>query len=165
MNDRRVFIKTTLASGVALALPAFGQAPAVIPSERSRPQPTSGVQIGDVTGDRALVWSRADRPARMLVERAFSSDFREAVRLRGPLALPETDYTARLDLTGLPRDREVFVRVSFEDLSSSRERSEPLTGRFRTPPSRPRDVPFAWSADTAGQGWGINREGGGMKCD
>src|SRR5262247_112667 len=102
MNDRRVFIKTTLASGVALALPAFGQAPAVIPSERSRPQMTSGVQIGDVTGGRALVWSRADRPSRMLVERAFHADFRDALRVRGPLALPETDYTARVDLTALP---------------------------------------------------------------
>ncbi|HJY77308.1 MAG TPA: alkaline phosphatase D family protein, partial [Burkholderiales bacterium] len=164
MNDRRVFLRTTLASGVTLALPALGQAPAIVPSERGRPQATSGLQVGDVTGDRALVWSRSDRPARMLVERAFHSDFRDAARLRGPLALPETDHTARLDLTGLPPDREVFVRVSFEDLSSARDRSEPLTARFRTPPKSRRDVTFAWSGDTAGQGWGINREWGGMKC-
>ena len=164
MSNRRAFIKTTLASGAALALPAFGQAPAVISSDRSRPQTTSGVQIGDVTGDRALIWSRADRPARMLVERAFHSDFRDALRVRGPLALPESDYTARLDLTGLPADREVFVRVLFEDLSASRDRSEPLAARFRTPPGGLRDVSFAWSGDTAGQGWGINREWGGMKC-
>lgn len=111
---RRAFIKTTLASGAVLALPAYGQAPAVITSERMRPQATSGLQIGDVTGDRALIWSRADRPARMMVERSFHPDFRDAVRLRGPLALESTDYTARVDLTGLPAGREVFVRVAIE---------------------------------------------------
>src|SRR5262245_39858339 len=164
MRERRAFIKTTLASGIALALPAFGQAPALIASDRMRPRITSGLQIGDVSGARALVWSRTDRPARMMVERAFHADFRDAVRLRGPLALEEMDYTARLDLTGLPPDREVFVRVAFEDLSSSRTASEALTARFRTPPSRARDVTFAWSGDTAGQGWGINPDWGGMKC-
>lgn len=161
---RRAFIKSTLASGAVLALPAYSQAPAVITSERMRPQATSGLQIGDVSGDRALVWSRADRPARMMVERSFHADFRDAVRLRGPLALEATDYTARLDLTGLPAEREVFVRVAFEDLSSGKALSEPVSGRFRTPPSSRRDVTFAWSGDTAGQGWGINREWGGMKC-
>ena len=84
--------------------------------------------------------------------------------MRGPLALETTDYTARLDLTGLPPDREVFVRVMFEDLSSGKALSEPLIGRFRTPPASRRDVTFAWSGDTAGQGWGINKEWGGMKC-
>jgi alkaline phosphatase D len=164
MPSRRTFIKTTLASGAALALPAYAQAPAVITSERMRPQPTSGLQIGDVTGDRALVWSRADRPARMLVERSFHEDFRGAVRVRGPLALETADFTARLDLTGLPSGRDVFVRVVFEDLSSGKTLSEPLNGRFRTPPANRRDVTFAWSGDTAGQGWGINKDWGGMKC-
>jgi alkaline phosphatase D len=68
MTDRRAFIKTTLASGVTFALPAFGQqAPAIVTSERMRPQAISGLQIGDVSADRALVWSRADRPARKRV--------------------------------------------------------------------------------------------------
>ena len=74
-----------LASGAALALPAFGQAPAVVTSERTRPQIASGIQIGDVTGDRAIVWSRADRPARLVVERSFYPDFREPVRVRARL--------------------------------------------------------------------------------
>jgi alkaline phosphatase D len=162
--SRRTFLKTTLVSGAVLALPAFGQAPAVVTSERTRPQIASGIQIGDVTGDRAIVWSRADRPARLIVERAFHEDFRDAVRVRGPLALEPTDFTARVDLTGLPPNREVFVRVMFEDLSSGKALSEPQTGRFLTAPSVRRDVTFAWSGDTAGQGWGINKEWGGMKC-
>src|SRR5262245_40424311 len=164
MTSRRSFIKTSLASGVSLALPAYGQAPAVVTSERVRPQATSGIQIGDVTADRALVWSRADRPARLIVERSFHEDFRDAVKVRGPLALETTDYTARLDLTTLPAGRDVFVRVMFEDLSSGKALSEPVTARFRTAPANRRDVTFAWSGDTAGQGWGINKDWGGMKC-
>src|SRR5262245_28364877 len=159
MITRRRFLQTSLAS---LALPAYAQGPAVITS--GRPQVTSGLQIGDVTGDRAIVWSRADRPSRLIVERSFKEDFSDAVRVRGPLALEETDFTARLDLTGLPAGRDVFVRVKFEDVSSQRTTSEPLVGKFKSAPATARDVSFAWSGDTAGQGWGINLEWGGMKC-
>ncbi len=161
MISRRRFLQTSLAS---LALPAYAQAPAVITSDRARPQVTSGLQIGDITGDRALIWSRADRPARLMVERSFHEDFRDALRIRGPLALETTDYTARVDLTGLPAGRDVFVRAAFEDLSSGKVQSEFLKGQFRTPPADRRNVTFAWSGDTAGQGWGINKEWGGMKC-
>ena len=162
---RRTFLKQAALSGGAILVPStvLGQAPAVVTSDKLRPQTPSGLQIGDVTGGRALVWSRADRPSRLVVERAFKADFSDAVRIRGPLALETSDFTARVDLTDLPEEREVFVRVAFESLSSERVRSEPLTGRFLTTPRR-RDVTFAWSGDTAGQGWGINKEWGGMKC-
>ena len=43
-STRRRFIKTTLASGASLALPAFGQAPAVITAESTRPQVPSGLR-------------------------------------------------------------------------------------------------------------------------
>ncbi len=162
--SRRSFIKTTLASGAALALPAYAQAPATITSDRMRPQMPSGIQIGDVVSGRAIVWSRSDRPARLLVERSLHADFRDAVRIRGPLALDTSDYTARVDLTDLPSDREIFVRVSFEDLSTGSAMSAPVTGRFLSVPTARRNVSFAWSGDTAGQGWGINKEWGGMKC-
>lgn len=168
-SSRRTFLKTTLASGVSLALPAalspaLAQSPAIITSDRMRPQVPYGIQIGDVLGDRAMIWSRTDRPARLVVERSFSADFKDSVRVRGPLALDVTDYTARVDLTGLPAGREVFVRVMFEDLSTGRTLSEPVAGRFRTAPAARRDITFLWSGDTAGQGWGINLEWGGMKC-
>jgi alkaline phosphatase D len=41
----------------------------------------------------------------------------------------------------------------------------PASGRFRTAPApdEPADVFFAWSGDTAGQGFGINPEWGGMR--
>ena len=53
--------------------------------------------------------------------------------------------------------------VLFEDLDSGKARSEPVLGRFRTPPAKRRDIRFVWSGDTAGQGWGINPDWGGMK--
>jgi alkaline phosphatase D len=52
----------------------------------------------------------------------------------------------------------------FEDLSTGRTLSEPVAGQFRTAPATRRDITFLWSGDTAGQGWGINLEWGGMKC-
>src|ERR1035438_4546668 len=99
-SSRRSFLKATFASGVSLALPAalssaFAQSPAIITSDRMRPQGPSGIQIGDVLGDRAMIWSRTDRPARLVVERSFSPNFKDSVRVRGPLALDVSDYTAR----------------------------------------------------------------------
>lgn len=128
-----------------------------------RPQTPSGLQIGDVVGDRALVWSRTDRPARMFVERSLRDDFSDATRIRGPVALESNDYTARLDLTDLPPGQRVFVRVMFEDLATGRTMSAPLEGRFVTAPVERRNVRFVWSADTAGQGYGINPDWGGMR--
>ena len=43
--------------------------------------------------------------------------------------------------------------------------SAPQSGSFRTPEiaTPQRDVTLAWSADTVGQGWGINPEWGGLR--
>ena len=128
-----------------------------------RPQMPSGIQIGDPQSDRAVIWSRTDRPGRLVVERAFRANFEGAVRITGPVALASNDFVARLDLAGLAPDRDVFVRVTFEDLSSGRTSSAPLEGSFRTAPAGRRHVRFLWSGDTAGQGFGINPDWGGMK--
>src|SRR5262249_37773744 len=66
MTNRRRFMEAALTS-LVLPRSVYAQAPAIVTSERSRPQVPSGLQIGDVTGDRALIWSRTDRPARMYV--------------------------------------------------------------------------------------------------
>jgi alkaline phosphatase D len=163
--SRRRFLRTALGSSASLALlpPApFAQAPSIVTSERLRPQTRSGLQIGDVLADRAVVWSRTDRPSRLLVERSFHDDFRDAVTVRGPLALESDDFVARVDLTDLVPDRSVFLRVAFEDLASGLAGSAPLAGRFRTAPAGRRSVRFVWSGDTAGQGFGINPDTGGM---
>src|SRR5262249_16680072 len=128
-----------------------------------RPATPYGVMTGDVVGDRAIVWSRSDRSARMVVEWSTSDRFVDARRIVGPAALEPTDFTARVDLQGLPADQRISYRVTFVDLADNRTASVPIVGSFRTPPAAKRDVVFAWSGDEAGQGWGINRDWGGMK--
>src|SRR5205814_4537580 len=107
-------------------------APAVVTTDRMRPAITYGVQSGDVTSDRAIVWSRTDRPARLLVEWATRASFRDATRVAGPAALAESDFTARVDLTGLPAGQQIFYRVLVEDLASPNLLSVAVAGRLRT---------------------------------
>jgi alkaline phosphatase D len=153
---RRTFLTMTGAAAVA----GF---PAIVRSQSSRPAVPCGVAAGDVADGRAIVWSRTDRPARMLVDVATTDAFTDARRLRGPLATDFSDYTARTVLTDLPAGQRIFYRVQFLDLGDLRTLSEPATGSFVTHPSAGRDVTIAWSADTVGQGWGINRDWGGLR--
>jgi alkaline phosphatase D len=159
---RRRFVQTGLS--VCAAAP-FGRAPAIVRSQEARPAIAEGVAAGDVTDGRAVVWSRVDRPARMLVEYATTEKFENGWRRTGPAALESTDFTARIVLTDLPPSQRIFYRVTFQDLADLRAVSEPKIGSFRTPPSAAarRDVTLAWSADTVGQGWGINPSWGGLK--
>jgi alkaline phosphatase D len=41
-------------------------APAIVTGDR--PLLEQGLQIGDILADRAMIWSRSDRPARMIVK-------------------------------------------------------------------------------------------------
>ena len=123
----------------------------------------SGVQVGDVTAERAIIWSRTDRPARMIVEYAANEQLRSATTVEAPAALENSDFTARLDLGGLTPGEMVFYRVRFESLAHPGASSEPVTGRFRTAPRDRRRIKLAWSGDTMGQGWGINPDVGGLR--
>ena len=87
----------------------------------------------------------------------------DAHRIVGPATLAENDFTARVELSGLPSGHDVFYRVLFQDLADVRTFSAPATGRLRTPPAARRTVRFCFSGDEAGQGWGINTEWRGMK--
>jgi alkaline phosphatase D len=117
-----------------------------------------------VTAESAVIWSRCDRPAQMIVEVATTEAFKQAKTYRGPVTRAENDFVAKLHLSSLPAGERFFYRVRFEDLSDRRKISEPLVGTFRAPPAGERDVLFAWSGDTAGQGWGIDPARGGMRC-
>ena len=158
-----------MGAGSLLAGGGFGTAlaqttaPAVVVADSSRPQLPYGVMSGDVSERRAMVWSRSDRPARMLVEVATTEAMRDARRLTGPAALEASDFTARVDLVDLPPGQTCFYRVQFESLADPGVLSVPVTGRLRTPSDRPRDVVFAFSGDEAGQGWGINEAFGGYR--
>ncbi|MCJ8203010.1 alkaline phosphatase D family protein [Pseudomonas sp. RGM2987] len=156
-RDRRRVIQ---AVGAGLLLP--GLAPAVLASVKDRPVLTDGVQSGDLQGDRAMIWSRSDRPARMVVEWDTRSHFRNPRRVVSPLADSRSDFTARVELTGLPRDQAIFYRVRFEDAQSG-VASEPWFGHLRSVPQFKRNIRFVWSGDTVGQGFGINPDIGGMR--
>ena len=107
MNRRDLLKGGALVSG-GLILPAA--APAILASERRRPAMPLGVMSGDVAGDRAMIWSSADRPARMIVEWSDDPAFRNAHRVSGPLAAPANGLTAKHDLAGLPMDRQILSR-------------------------------------------------------
>ena len=110
-----------------------------------------------------MVWARADRPSRMQVEFATTDSFTTMLGGRSVDALPDSDFTAKALLEGLPAGQDIFYRIRFADLSTPTILGEPMTGRFRTAPADRRSVSFVWSGDTAGQGWGIDEARGGMR--
>jgi alkaline phosphatase D len=171
LMDRRNFLNSTAVLGsVAVAVPGLAlaqTAPAVITRDAMRPQMAHGIQSGDPTSDGAVIWTRSDRPARLWLEWATTASFANATRVRGPYLMEDSDFTGRVDLTGLPAGQEIFYRVVLQDLHNERVLSEAMPGHLRLPAAAGaravRDVRFTWSGDTAGQGWGINEAWGGMK--
>jgi alkaline phosphatase D len=149
------------ASSVALAGLGSPARPA-LSRAADRPQIVSGIQSGDVSGGSAVVWARADRPARMRVECSTVESFRTILRTASSDALPDHDFTSKVLLEGLPAGQDIFYRVRFDDIAAGIS-GETLTGHFRTAPAKPASVSFVWSGDTAGQGWGIDPGRGGMR--
>ena len=158
--SRRSFLKSSAATGLVLsaglAMPGLSRA-------SSRPIITHGLQSGDVNVNSGMIWARADRPSRMLVEFDTNDSFENPTRLAPLDALPDSDYAVKRLLENLPSDQDIFYRVAFADLNDVNAISEPMMGRFRTAPGSRRSVKFVWSGDTAGQGWGIDKARGGMK--
>ena len=179
-NSRRRFLKAGVGTAAGIMLPwPIGRAPAIIAAEGERPRAAQGLSFGDPSDGSIVVWSRSDRPARMLVDWSYDENFRNARRIRGPYALDTTDFTARQAIEDLEAGRDVFVRASFQALDNDRLVSEPVSGQFVVPPDplgdddhdgrrgralgQVRDLRFLWGGDTAGQGWGINPDFGGMR--
>lgn len=180
--DRRAFLRGLGAVSATVGLGCRGSGgtiagdgqktgpsgPAVITSDRGRPVVRFGVQSGDIAHDRAVLWAATDRPARALIEWSTTESFADVRRVVGPAALADSAFCAKLRVGDLPADQHIFYRVLFEDLGDLKTLSEPIVGHFRTAP-RPggtggarRSIRFLWSGDTAGQGWGIDRDRGGM---
>ncbi|MDQ3722140.1 MAG: alkaline phosphatase D family protein [Actinomycetota bacterium] len=161
---RRGFIFNAAAGAVAVS-GLTAPATQAMARGHGRPQLTSGVQSGDVSARNAIVWGRADRTAEMYVEISPTESFRRSRLVRGPLATEATDFTAQVELDLLPSAEEFFYRVAFAEPGRPRRLGEAEVGHLRTAPSRgsKRDVRFVWGGDTAGQGWGINPDFGGMR--
>ncbi|HEV2504998.1 MAG TPA: alkaline phosphatase [Mesorhizobium sp.] len=154
--SRRAFLASTGAAGLVglsgLAMPYYSRA-------NTRPAFTHGVQSGDIDAVSGMIWTRADRPSRVQFEVATTESFANAERLAPLNALPDSDYAVKRLLTDLASDQDIFYRMTLADLNDVNAVSEPIVGRFRTAPTSRRSVRFAWSGDTAGQGWGIDEVG------
>lgn len=160
--SRRTVLSGALGAGVlgvasadpSAARPVRSQTPGLV---TARPSLPSGWQSGDVTDGSAIIWSRTDRPSRLVVRIGRGQNAR---MIRGPWATPRTDFTAQVDVRGLAPGREYDYRVHFEDLSG--EAGEVGIGSLRTASENTAATSFVWTGDTAGQGWGINPDLGGM---
>lgn len=172
---RRSVLRGGLVAGGALLVPGLaGPAPALAAGPRPSAAPAllrqglaraeQGVQVGDVSAHSALVWSRADRPARLVVETAATESFRNPRRWVGPLLGPESDFTGSTLLRDLPPGEQIHYRVLLADPDDPSRTGEPVEGTFRTAAAQARrGVRFVWSGDLAGQGWGINPDIGGYR--
>lgn len=154
---RRTFLTAAAASAAGLGLtpaPRAAAAPALLRGRLTLP---SGVQSGDVTTRQAVLWSRASGPGR-LIARVTSG--RRARFYRGGLATAGSDYTAKLQLDGLPPGREYDAALWFEDEEG--HAGQVGHARFATAPRHEGASSFVWTGDTCGQGWGINPDLGGL---
>jgi alkaline phosphatase D len=127
-----------------------------------RPLMTCGIQSGDVDANSAVVWSRADRSARMRVEYSTVESFATLFGAAASDALPDGDFTAKLVLENLPAGQRVFYRVRFEDIATGIS-GESRVGQFLNPSRERTSISFVWSGDVAGQGWGIDESRGGYR--
>jgi alkaline phosphatase D len=160
LTRRHLLVRS--ASTVALAS-LGGLARPYLSLAADRPRIASGLASGDVSTDSAVVWARADRPARMRVECSTVESFKTIIGAASSDALPGSDFTAKVLLDGLPPGQDIFYRVRFEDLALSGISGETQVGHFRTAPADNGSISFVWSGDTAGQGWGIDASRGGMR--
>ncbi|MDJ0620466.1 MAG: alkaline phosphatase D family protein [Calothrix sp. MO_192.B10] len=119
------------------------------------------VQVGDVTSNRAIIWTRSDRKSNLIVQVSTSHRFRprRTRTIAGGDLSAVTDFTSQVDVKGLQPGRTYYYRVGYTDggLYNAKFSGK---GRFQTAqaPFQSRTVRFAWVADLAGQGWGRNPE-------
>ena len=160
LTRRHLLVRS--ASTVALA-GLGGLAKPYLSRAADRPQIANGLASGDVSTDSAVIWARADRPARMQVECSTVESFKTIVHSSSTEAMPDRDFTSKVLLEGLPPGQDIFYRVRFEDIGETGISGETQVGHFRTAPVERRSISFVWSGDTAGQGWGIDPSRGGMR--
>src|SRR5262245_56011478 len=142
---RQFLVRSTSSLAVAslgtLAKPHLSRA-------SDRPQIAGGIQSGDVSDGSAVIWARADRPARMEVECSTVESFKTIIASVSGDALPDADFTAKLLLNDLPQGQDIFYRVRFDDLATGTA-GESRIGHFRTAPAAGQSISFLWSGDTA----------------
>lgn len=158
---RRRFL--THSASAAIVSGFGGVAAPFLSRAADRPLIAGGIQSGDISDGSAVMWGRADRSSRMQVEFSTVESFKTILSSDAVDALPDTDFTAKLLARNLPPGQDIFYRVRFRDIAEPTITGETQVGRFRAAPADNRSVSFTWSGDTAGQGWGIDPDRGGMR--
>ena len=129
-----------------------------------RPLITHGVQSGDVSANSAMVWARADRPSRMLVEVCDHRQLQDHPWRRVRRCAAGERFHRQGAVEGAAGGAgHLLSRPLCRICRRRRSSASRLIGRFRTAPADRRSVSFVWSGDTAGQGWGIDEARGGMR--
>ena len=160
LTRRQLLVRS--ASTLALA-GLTGLAKPYLSRAADRPQIAGGIQSGDVSDGSAIVWGRADRPARMQVECSTVESFKTILGAASADALLDHDFTSKVLLENLPPAQDIFYRVRFLDSAGSGIAGQTQIGHFRTAPATRDSISFVWSGDTAGQGWGIDPSRGGYR--
>src|SRR5215475_10592077 len=159
LTRRQLLVRSTS----TLALAGIGSlAKPYLSRAADRPQIACGIQSGDVDNGSAVIWSRADRPARMRVEYSTVESFATILGAASTDALADADVTSKLLLENLPAGQRIFYRVRFEDIATGLA-GESRVGHFRAPSHERESISFVWSGDVAGQGWGIDVARGGYR--
>src|SRR5215203_3073308 len=91
LNRRQWLVRSAATCAVAglgsLARPYLSRA-------ADRPLIPSGIQSGDVSTNAAVIWARADRPARMQVECSVVESFKTVLRSVSADALADSDFVS-----------------------------------------------------------------------
>src|SRR5258707_12559361 len=110
LNRRQLLVRSAATVAVAglgsVAKPYLSRA-------ADRPLVACGIQSGDVAADSAVIWARADRPARMQVECSTVESFKTIIRTASSDALPDSDFTSKDLVDGLPPGQEHLHPVRF----------------------------------------------------
>lgn len=180
--SRRSVLAAGLLAPAGLATPAAARPAHAAPRHTpgglvaSRLTLPSGVATGDVSSNSAVLWARSSGTSRLTaVLRAVDEDgevirrgrFRHGVTLRSGWVDGRTDHTAKIVADRLPSGTRFEVTYAFEDEAG--RLGESAVGHFTTAPGKrfgkrtAAAQSFVWTADTAGQGYGINPEIGGMR--
>jgi alkaline phosphatase D len=185
--SRRNVLKGAIAAAGAaavapsLVVPAHAARPAAVPLVRNRLTLPSGISTGDVTTNSGVLWSRGSGAGRLVANLLAVDEDGSALRgsrafsrvLRGTTASDATDFTSKIHARDLPSGTRFALTMHFEDPDGNA--GETARGSFGTPPGSKANSPwsrsggtkrgqsFVWTGDTAGQGWGINEDIGGMR--
>src|SRR4051812_49898513 len=103
LSRRRLLASATAAGAMTLI---GGVARPYLSRAADRPRITHGIQSGDISADGGIVWARADRPSRMLVEAATTESFKTIVAAASMDATARSDFTAKALLEGLPAGQD-----------------------------------------------------------